>query len=436
MSELRDPNEISTTRRYAQLGVLILAGGAIYPLIYLRQNFEVSILESFGITTSELGQCYAMLGVIFVATYLPSGWLADRVPPRWLVSFSLAATGLLGLWFATMPPFDMLLVIFAGWGIATGLTFWAALIKGVAVLARHDEQGRFFGLLDGGRGLVEAIVASIAVALFAYALDALGQSTSAALQNVIYLYVGFMLVLAPIVVFVIDDIKDDAPPTVAQRNTGSLWTDLKTILSTVELWLAAFCILCGYQLFWATYSFSAYLQTSYGMTAVAVGSITVAKLWMRPIGAIAAGFLGDRYNREKTLAVLMLSGTAALAALIVLPITAEAGVLLGVVLIVGLTTYAIRGIFWATLDSCGIPTRIKGLAIGVISLIGYSPDIYLPLINGAILERYPDKFGYGIYFAGIVVMGLLGTAAAWRLHVIVSRREIDATGLAARPEPA
>jgi hypothetical protein len=52
----------------------------------------------------------------------------------------------------------------------------------------------------------------------------------------------------------------------------------------------------GYQLFWATYSFSGYLQNHFGMTAVTVGSITVAKLWMRPIGAISAGFFGDRLN--------------------------------------------------------------------------------------------------------------------------------------------
>ena len=72
----------NTLRRYVQLGVLTLAGGAVYPLIYLRQNFEVSILESFGITIAQLGQCYSLLGVIFVVTYLPSGWLADRVSPR------------------------------------------------------------------------------------------------------------------------------------------------------------------------------------------------------------------------------------------------------------------------------------------------------------------------------------------------------------------
>ncbi len=414
----------SNLKRYIQLGVLTLAAGAVYPLIYLRQNFEVSILESFGITIAQLGQCYSMLGVIFVLTYLPSGWLADRVSPRGLVAFSLAMTGFLGVWFSTMPSFTILLVIFAGWGIVTGLTFWAAMIKAVAVLAHHDEQGRFFGILDGGRGLVEAILASIAVYWFAYSLGALGQSTSVALLKVIYLYIGFAILLAPIVYFAIDDAADDEPITKAgERPAGKLLADLRTILGKQEIWLAAFCIMCGYQLFWATYSFSGYMQNIYGMTAVTVGSITVAKLWMRPIGAVAAGFVGDRFNREKTLAALMLAGTISLAVLIVLPASAGVLVLLTVVMLIGLMTYAIRGIFWATLDSCNIPIRIKGLAIGVMSLLGYSPDIYLPLFNGVLLESYPGKTGYSLYFGGIVFMGLLGTLSAWRLHVIVLTRD-------------
>lgn len=414
----------NTAKRYIQLGVLTLAAGAVYPLIYLRQNFEVSILESFGISIAQLGQCYSMLGVIFVLTYLPSGWLADRVSPRGLVAFSLAMTGLIGIWFSTMPSFHSLLVIFAAWGIVTGLTFWAAMIKAVAILAHRDEQGRFFGILDGGRGLVEAILASIAVYWFAYALNDLGQSTSVALLKVIYLYVGFALVLAPIVYFAIGEAKEDAPAeATVEQPTGQLWKDLRIILKKQEVWLAAFCITCGYQLFWATYSFSGYMQNIYGLSAVAVGSITVAKLWMRPIGAIAAGFVGDRFSREKTLAALMLAGTISLAALIVLPASAGAGVLLAVVMLIGLMTYAIRGIFWATLDSCNIPIAIKGLAIGVMSLIGYAPDIYLPLVNGVLLEAYPGKAGYSLYFGGIVVMGFLGTLSAWRLHAIVSKRD-------------
>ena len=162
-------------QRYTQLAVITVAAGAIYPLLYLRQNFEVSMLESFGITAFELGQCNSLLGVLFVATYLPSGWLADRVSPRHLMSFSLLLAALLGAWFSTMPSLEALRVIYAGWGIATGLTFWSAHIKAVAVIARGNEQGRFFGILDGGRGLVEALLATIAVASFAYWLEGWGK---------------------------------------------------------------------------------------------------------------------------------------------------------------------------------------------------------------------------------------------------------------------
>ena len=412
-------------KRYVQLALITLAGGAIYPLIYLRQNFEVSILESFNITITQLGQLYSFLGVMFVVTYIPSGWLADRISPRWLISFSLTLTAALGFWFSMMPDFDSLRIIFFGWGIATGLTFWAAMIKGVAVLARSNEQGRFFGILDGGRGLVEAILASIAVAWFSYSLTTLAEPTSVALQKVIYMYVAFALVIAPLVVLVVEDVEveKDSDEKEPAAEVLSTWESLKIIAASKEVWLSAICIWSGYQLFWATYSFSGYLQTQFGMSAVAVGTITVAKLWMRPIGAISAGFIGDYLNLEKTLGWLLLASTFSLIGIILVPADASVTLLLAVVMAIGLLTYAVRGIFWGTLDRCDIPNQTKGLAIGVVSFIGYSPDIYLPLINGPILEAWPGRTGYTIYFGLIVITGFIGVGAAFYLQRLVAGRD-------------
>jgi hypothetical protein len=95
---------------------------------------------------------------------------------------------------------------------------------------------------------------------------------------------------------------------------------------------------------------------------------------------------------------------------------------LGIVLVIGFLTYAVRGIFWSTLQSCDVSNKIKGLAIGIISLLGYSPDIYLPLLEGFLLEQYPGKQGYTIYFGGIAATGLLGAVAAWQLKLIAGRR--------------
>jgi sugar phosphate permease len=413
----------TTLQRYIKLGVLVIIAGNIYPLIYLRQNFQLSILESFGITGTQLGQMYAMLGVLYMVTYLPSGWLADRVSPRILMSFSLAFAGLLGLWFSTMPSFGSLIVIFAGWGIAAGLTFWAALIKATNLLAEPTEQGRFFGILDGGRGLIEALLATLAVAIFAYYTGSGGQDTPDALRKVIYLYVGCMLIMAPIAYFILPEpeTKQESDPNSAKPRSN-VWADLKVVASKYEIWLCGICILTGYQLFWATYSFSAYMQNYYGLTAVAVASITTAKLWMRPIGAVAAGFAGDFLDRELVLAVLLVFASISLASLVMLPAGAGSAALLGIVLVIGFLTYAVRGIFWSTLESCNISNKIKGLAIGVISLLGYSPDIYLPLLEGYLLEQYPGKQGYAIYFGGIAAMGLLGAVAAWQLKLTAGRR--------------
>lgn len=409
----------SLKQRYIKLAVLVVVAGNIYPLIYLRQNFEVSILEALGITSSQLGQNYAMLGILYMLTYLPSGWLADRVSPRILMSFSLLLAGLLGVWFASLPSFHSTQIIFAGWGIAAGLTFWSALIKATSLLAKPQEQGRFFGILDGGRGLVEAILATIAVAMFAYFTSTLNQDTPTALVKVIWLYVAMMLILAPIAYFILDDPKSDNLKQVKQKQSSSnVLADLKTVASKPEIWLCGICILTGYQLFFATYSFSAYMQIHYGLSAVAVATITTAKLWMRPIGAVAAGFAGDFLDREKVLGILLVAASVALSVLTVLPISIGAFVLLAVVLIIGLLTYAVRGIFWSTLESCNVSNSIKGLAIGLISLLGYSPDVYLPLLSNYLFENYPGKQAYEIYFNIIAGMGILGALAAWKLKRI------------------
>ena len=400
-----------TFRSYSQLALIVVAAGAIYPLLYLRQNFEISILESFDITQTQLRYCSSMLGLIFMISYIPSGWLADHFSSRKLLAYSLLATALIGIWFSTMPSYSSLLVIYGAWGIATGLTFWSAHIKLVAMLARKDQQGKFFGILDGGRGLVEAILATIAITLFAYVISQRAGSTSIALQQVIYLYIGVLLVVSALVYWLLDDFDGDDKKII---NTNFL-ADLRTILKHREIWLCAICIVCGYQLFYATYSFSAYLQQNFGLTAVAVGTITVAKLWMRPIGGIAAGFIADWSSPEKVLSILLIAASLSLGVMAFLPTNSAVIFMILVVLLIGFLTYGVRGVYWATLAGCNIPNQSKGLAIGVISMIGYFPEFYLPLISAPLLEQYPGVLGYQIYYLIISGFGFIGAYAAYLL---------------------
>ncbi|MCO7514485.1 MFS transporter [Pseudomonas guariconensis] len=408
------PAAAANLSRYLQLALLVLAAGGIYPMLYLRQVYQSTMLEALAISNSELGYLYSILGTAFLVSYLPSGWLADRLSPRLLISFSLVATGLLGVWYAQLPGFESLLAIFCGFGITTGLTFWASLIKRVKMIAGEAEQGRFFGVLDGGRGLVEALLATVAIALFAQVADD-NAGSALGLTRVIHFYAACCVVLGLLLVLVRDPqgkARDGSP-----REKANLLHDLRTLAAIPELWLVTAIVFCGYHFFWATYSFSAYLQEGgFGLSATAAGLITTLKLWMRPLGGIGGGWLGDRYSKVGVLAWAMVLAALGMIGLIVLPSLRALGVLVFLVIFIGLMTYAIRGLYWAILDDCQVPLRVTGLAIGIISLVGYSPDVFLPLLNGWIIDRFPGFLGYQIYFSYVVAMGLLGVVATLVLN--------------------
>ncbi|NWA03369.1 MFS transporter [Pseudomonas gingeri] len=413
--------------RYFQLMLLVLAAGAIYPILYLRQVYQTTMLEVFHINHSELGYLYSMLGTIFLLSYLPSGWLADRLPPRFLIFFSLVATGALGLWYSTVPSLTGLMIIFGCWGLTTGLTFWASVLKRVKMIAHHTEQGRFFGILDGGRGLVEALLATVALGLFAYATETRGESTGEGFKQVVYLYSFTCIAIGCVLVLLKDPKSLEAKAAEVDNQPHNLLGDLLTLVKIPELWLVTAIVFCGYHMFWATYSFSDYLQGG-GMTAVMAGTITTIKLWMRPIGGIGGGWLGDKFSNISVLIVALVLVTLAMVGLIVFPALGSLGLLIGTVIFIGLMTYAIRGLYWAILDSCNIPLRITGLAIGIVSVVGYLPDTFIPLINGYLTETYPGAVGYNLYFGYIAFIGLLGTLAALTLRARINRKTHNRTG--------
>ncbi|WP_322079004.1 MFS transporter [Burkholderia cepacia] len=417
----------SRAQRYLQLLLLVIAAGAIYPMLYLRQVYQPTMLQFFHIDDVQLGYLYSSLGTIFLVSYLPSGWLADRLSPRWLICFSLLATGALGLAYATGPSFDTLVLIFGGWGLTTGLTFWAAVIKRVNMIAGPDEQGRFFGLLDGGRGLVEALLATIAITLFAYVTQAHGGTDAAGFRLVVHLYAFFCIALGVLLALVKDPAGASDRAAAAQRRTGSdrqgnVLTDLKTLAAIPELWLVAAIVFCGYQVFWATYSFSAYLhEGNFGLSATAAGFITTLKLWMRPIGGIGGGFLGDRVSKVSVLFWALVLAALSLVGLIAAPAHSPQAMLVVLVLFIGILTYAIRGLYWSLLDDCKVPTHCAGLAIGLISVLGYSPDVFVPLINGYVTQTFPGAHGYQLYFGYIAAIALCGAGAAAFLKYRLTR---------------
>ena len=420
----------SKSKKIFELSLLILAAGTIYPLVYLRQVFEGTILTVFHMNQSELANIYSILGIIFVVGYIPSGWLADKFPVKFLIIFSLGLTATTGLVYAQIPDKSFLIYIFLIWGFATVFTFWSAILKTVSLLADDNEEGRFFGALDGGRGLVEALLASAAVAIFAFVASSgkvdLAQSR-AGFQAVVYMYCAAIFLIAVLVFFFLPNAQaEEKRVKVSSEKSESTFAAIRRIVKIREVWVMILILFCGYSLFWGHYYFSGYLNVNHGVTQLGAGIITVIVLWMRPIGGFGGGFLADKLGRSQVLSVSMVVTACALAALALLPGGVPIGLIYALVVLAGLAMYVTRGVYWSILDECRVPVSAVGIAIGIISFFGYLPDIVLPQISSRIYTAFGTNVAgaNNLYFIVTAVIGLVGAVAAAYFAVLMKKRKV------------
>ena len=174
--------------KWLTLILVAFAGGIITKLPYLRETYMAPLMEATGANATQLGMIMSAYGIVNFICYFPGGILADKFSCKSLIVFSCIGTALAGFWFWTMPGFIWLVVIHAIFAITTVFTFWAAMVKSINRLGEAEEQGRLFGLLEGGRGLIGTIAAFGSVAVFSWAADSIG-----GMQNAIMYYSVLML---------------------------------------------------------------------------------------------------------------------------------------------------------------------------------------------------------------------------------------------------
>ena len=59
---------------------------------------------------------------------------------------------------------------------------------------------------------------------------------------------------------------------------------------------------------------------------------------------------------------------------------------------------------------------VTGTAVGFISVIGYTPDIFTGLINGCFLDAYNEEIGHQIVFAIMFGFAIIGLIASFWLY--------------------
>ena len=398
--------------------VLSLSGGIVFVLPFLQEVYYKPLAESLNINNTEVGALMSVFGLASMLSYLPGGWIADRVSPRLLISASLLATGLGGLYFATFPGYRMSLAIHAFWGVAIALLFWGAMIRATREWGGADEQGRAFGILESGRGIGELAAHFGLLALFGF----LG-GTALAFTSVINVLSICLIVLGILAWFSFEKPAVDETPASSDASVGI--ASIVQVLKMPVVWLITIVIFTGYSGYWGIIRVTAYATDVFSLSVTLAASISVGKMLIKPVAAPIAGYLGDRFGISvavaATFAILILCfivfaalpGTAAMLPVMLINLS-----------LASIAVFAMRAIYFALLEEGGVPLAVTGTATGIISVLGFTPDIFMPYIGGMLLDAFPGATGHRYFFLLTTALCVVGFLAATTIYFKYVRKPL------------
>ncbi|MFC9601402.1 nitrate/nitrite transporter [Peribacillus butanolivorans] len=409
------------------LVILIIAGEMIYTLPYFRNYYYDVFLNAFHLTNTQMGTLGSAYGVCCLISYIFGGYVADRWRTKHLLSISLFATGILGFTLLLYPPYPVLLLIYAAWGITSIMTFWVALIKAVRSLASENEQGKAFGFFEGGRGAAKVIESALVLGLFAFLAKQL--SDKLALSSVIIFY-SVMCILLGIMIMLLykepdgnnssDEIKEKA-------NKKFDWAILLRILKMPTTWLAAILILTSYAMINSFYYITPYATAAFGASTIIAAALGYFSQYCRPIGSFGSGIIGDRIGISNMVIIGYCVLAIGLAALIVLPGKPSFILLLLVfIAIIYISMYALQATHFAILVEGDYPVETTGTVAMPLMIIGYSGEIFMPIVAGACLDHWSGTDGYKVLFTILLALTIVGliTAIIWQRVTKEKRKEI------------
>jgi len=401
--------------------LLIFSGESIFILPFvLPRLFRPTVLEVFSLDNVQLGFCFSLYGIVALLSYLLGGPLADKYPPRKLIALALWMTALGGFVFASFPSYDTLRLLYGYWGFTTIFLFWPSLIKATRIWGGTKAQGKAFGFLDGGRGLVGALFGTIGVVVFSLFLTAeIGEATieesRQAFRYVILLSTAIILLVGILIwFFLTTDSRSEVDISIEKITISQI----RDVLRLKSVWLLMVIILCAYVGYKITDVLSLYAQDVMLYDQVKSAKIATFLFYIRPAIGVLIGILADRTAISLWLVMSFIFSFFGALLFATGIISASTPFLFLVsIFIVASGVYASRSLYFAVMENGKIPLILTGTAVGLISLVGYTPDIFAGPIIGYLLDSSPGAEGHQHVFWMLSVFSLVGGLASVYYYV-------------------
>lgn len=403
-----------------RLLLLILAGEAIFLLPFvLSRIFRPTFLAVFALTNYQLGICFSIYGVVALLSYLYGGVLADVFSPRKLIASALFLTALGGLYLATFPNYFQLKLLFGYWGFTTIFLFWGAMIKATRVWGGDTQQGRAFGFLEGGRGLVAATLGAVGVFIFSLFLPETVESSSLLQRQQAFRYVvlftsALVFLIALMIFWGLHETEANADEKRLQK------IKISTVLEVMQypaVRLLMLIVLCAYVGYKVTDVFSLYAAEIIQFNEVDAAKVGAFQMYLRPVVCVLVGILADKTKTSLWLIVgFVLMGLGAMLFVSGSITSAWPWLFILSMVVVLIGTYGLRSLYFSAFHEGKIPLAFTGTAVGVVSVLGYTPDIFMGPLMGILLDSFPGIKGHQLVFLVLAIFSALGGWAAYRFY--------------------
>ncbi|EQA5332985.1 TPA: MFS transporter [Proteus mirabilis] len=396
--------------KWGKLCFLILGGGTIFKLSSMKDVFYVPMQQDWGLSNTQIGFGFTIYAIIQTIGLFSSLYIADRFSKKILLPAGLIGVGLCGAYLSTLPPFTGYLIAFGAMAFFGEVVYWPVLLKSVRLLGNKEEQGRMFGFLEAGRGVVDVLVASGALYIFVL----FGEGKAGMQAGLIY-YTLATIIVGIITYFIVDN-DDKKETSSASEANRQVLEGIKNVVNCPNLWLASMSIFFVYSAYCGLTYFIPFLKDIYALPIALIGAYGIINQYaLKMIGGPLGGFLADKVAKSPTIYLkwTFLLSAIAMAIFIMLPHDSM-NVYLGMTATLGFGAiiFSQRAIFFAPMDEIGTPRQYAGSAMAFGCIIGYMPSMFAYALYGSLLDNFEGIQGYNYVFSIMVTFSLLGFICA------------------------
>jgi len=341
---------------------------------------------------------------------------------------ALILTALGGLYYANYPNYTRLKLLYGYWGFTTIFLFWAPMIKATRLWGGKEKQGRAFGFLDGGRGLVAAAFGSLGVLVFATVTGdnqhvMTFEIKREAFQQVILSSAAIVGVIGVLVfLFLKGQDTDESEIAVKKLHSLSL-SNIRQVLKLPSIWLLMVIILCAYTGYKATDYFSLYASTVMRYNDINAAKAGTSLLYLRPVIGVVIGLLADRSRPSLWLIIGFVLTILASLVFSTNLINHQQELLFFLnILLMAIGVYSCRVLYFATLEESSIPFSLTGTAVGLASIVGFTPDIFSGPMFGILVDNPDGVLGLQNAFKVLAGFALIGLIASYLLRQVNTKR--------------